>query len=153
MPGTIFFKPIQCQFNKANFQDPFVFVSSDNQLLKSRRAKQEGENFVWSKELDPLEYQVNGGGEMTLHLKDADKKEPNDEIGDFKVDLDILESKGSINEWFDIYDKKGVIGRIQLEGTFKKDKVHGVGQNIKGFEKEQFIPMKADYTNYLNNNR
>jgi len=93
------------------------------------------------------------GGDVTLHLRDADKKEPNDEIGNFKVDLDILESKEHSIDWYDIYDKKGIIGRIQLEGSFKRDKIHGVGQNIKGFEKNQYIPMKADYTQPLTNNR
>ena len=153
MPGSIFFKPIQCQFSKSNFQDPYVFLDAHNQVLKSKRAKHDGDNLVWDKDSEPLELKVNMGGDVTLLLRDADKKEPNDEIGNFKIDLDILESKGSLCEWFDIYDKKGVIGKIQLEGTFKKDKVHGMGQNIKGFEKEPYIPMKADYTDQLHNNR
>ena len=153
MPGSIFFKPIQCQFSKSNFQDPYIFLDEHNQVLKSKRAQQDGNNHVWDKDLDPLELRVHMGGDVTLHLRDADKKEPNDEIGNFKVDLDILESKEHLVEWYDIYDKKGVIGRIQLEGCFKRDKVHGVGQNIKGTEKNQYIPQKSDNSDQVYGNR
>ena len=146
MPGSIFFKPLQCQFNKsghlAHFNDPYVAIETDNkEVIRSHRAKNSGDGYVWDKE-SVLELRVGMGGKATLHLRDADKKEPDDEIGDFKVDLDLLETKGHSIEWYDIYDKNKAVGRIQLEGTWEKDKVHGVGQNIKipeSFAKPDFL--------------
>ena len=149
MPGNVFFKPLQCEFTKsgplAHFNDPYVaFETDDKNFIRTHRAKNAGEGFVWDKE-SVLEIRANMGGKATLFLKDADKKEPNDEIGNFKVDLDLLETKGHSIEWYDIYNKNKAIGRIQLEGIWEKDKVYGVGQNIKtniepkvGFTEPQF---------------
>jgi len=110
-----------------------------DQEAKSHRGHKQGDNFVWDKE-NTLEFRTVGDKHITFSIRDADKKEPDDLIGDFKIDLDVIDTKGHAVEWYDIYHKNKIIGQIQVESNYKRDDGEGI-QGMVGdvYKGPQFI--------------
>lgn len=161
MPGNLSFIPIQCQFtskpsNHASLQDPYISTTLGEQEVKSHRAKMQGETGSWTEGKNQLELRTNYESSVTFNVRDADKKEPDDFIGDFKIDLDVLETKEHTTEWYDIYNKSKVIGKIQVESIYKRDKGQGIQGMTGNKEKPQFIDGERGYSTsaniHMNNN-
>ena len=141
MPGNLVFKPIQMTFDKGSqFHDPYLVASIGDTSVRSHRGKFVGNNsLVWDKDLNKLELRTNFEPKIHLMVRDADKKEPNDLIGDITVDLDVFETKEQSTEWYDIYDKNKIIGKIQIEGCYQRDKGQGIQGMVGDVAKPQFI--------------
>ena len=154
MPGNLIFKPIQCQLtisnSKASFQDPYVVAKLGDQEVKSHRAKMEGETGVWADGKNNLEIRTNYESTVHFDIRDADKKEPDDTIGDFKIDLDVLETKEHSTEWYDVYNKNKLIGKIQVESIYKRDKGQGIQGMAGNKEKPQFMDGDRGYSTSSN---
>ena len=134
MPGELTFKPLKLEFPedpKQFKQDPYVCAKMGDKELRTLRSQALPNNtYSWEKG-NILQFYNKSEPSIKFYIKDADKKEPDDEIGDVKVDLDILESNRDQTCWYDIYQKNKVIGRMLLEGHYQPDKDVGV-QNMHG---------------------
>ena len=139
MPGNIILKPIQVQLDKSqDTQNPYLWGSLGDSTVKSHRAKFVDGQFVFA-DNKKLEIRTSFEPKMHLFLKDGDKKEPNDEIGNITLDLDVFETKEQSSEWYDIYSKNKIIGKILLEGCYQRDKGQGTQGMIGSVDKPGYV--------------
>jgi Ca2+-dependent lipid-binding protein len=102
--------------------DPYVQAKHHDQVEKTHKAKHQGDVAVWDPAKDCIELHVHFDSKLTLTVRDADKKEPDDLIGDFKIDLDVLETEHHSTKWYDVYSEDKIVGKIEVEAIYTPDK-------------------------------
>lgn len=142
MPGKININPTQIVFKKGQSTfDPYVQAEFNDKTFKTHRATGNGENFQFAEGKNNLQFDVSFDPVLRFNVRDGDKKAPNDLVGDFKIDLDVLETEGTSKKWYDIYSKDKLIGQIEIQGSFEPS------------DKNRYQPGLQTKPNYVDTNQ
>ena len=122
MPGTIIFRPLEAKLEKDKDalvkMDPYCKFKIGWHRGKTSAAKHAGTHPHWSEEV-VLE-RKHDEEFAKLKVKDREKPGIDDVIGETKIDLNSVASKGKVKEWYNLYSGKEVTGKILLEIKYDK---------------------------------
>ncbi|KAI0773948.1 hypothetical protein C8Q74DRAFT_1368473 [Fomes fomentarius] len=110
-------------------QDPYCQVIFNGEKRRTKAIKRGGQHPEWDEEIRFELYEdsngkgppkVEGGNYLAIACYADDPREP-DLIGESKVDLTEVLTKGETDEWFTILHKEKYCGEVYLELTFWLD--------------------------------
>lgn len=114
----VIFKPVEAQLthdtDPTGKMDPYFKIEVNGQVFISDVCKEGGKNPKWD---DTFSFPLGGDGSIKVSLWDKDNISSDDLIGDSVLNLFQLGSLVNAVEWFDIYYKGEVAGKIAAQVT------------------------------------
>jgi len=123
MPGTIIVKPIEANLthntSKVSGMDPYCVAVSKGKKVKSSICYNGGKAPFW--EDDALVLKVNDESTCVVEIKDKTILLPDPNIGSVELDVQEVETHGSISKWYPITFNDKCAGQILMEASFNPD--------------------------------
>jgi len=115
--GQFIFRPLEGRFindkDPMGKMDPYVKIKLGWHSGKSAVAKSEGQNPTWNDAIAlPRKHNETFA---KIKVKDKDRATLNDRIGDVKVNLDEIVSRGRVTQWYTVTKKDKSAGEILLD--------------------------------------
>jgi len=121
MPGAIVFKPIEAKLTHdtdwITKMSPYCVFTVGDEKIKGEVCKRGGTNPHWQ---DTVIVPMNFN-ECIVELFDQHTLLPDDNIGQFIVDLDEIEFRGNLKQWYPVFYKGKHAGELLLDAVFTSD--------------------------------
>jgi len=122
MPGTFVFKPIEANLTHdtdlIGKMNPYCAFNVGNVRVKSQICHKGGKHPHWN---DTVTIPSSNEVSAVVDLMDKDKITKDDTIGTFTIDLQEVQTRGSLSKWYPLFYKNKPAGEILLEAAFQAE--------------------------------
>jgi len=123
--GTLIFRPIEARFNEDNNwitkMNPYCKFKVGWHTAKSSVDKHGGKFPKWNDSVALT--RKNGEEYFKLKLKDKDRITMDDNLGETKIMLNEVLTKGRVNKWYNIYKGNKITGEVLLDIEFNTSSI------------------------------
>lgn len=121
MPGTITFKPIEANLSRdtdiIGKADPYCMFTVGGQKIKGPVCKSGGTHPVWN---EVVTISTADQPSCLVEIKDKDILK-DEKMGSVEIDLQQIEARGSVRQWFPLYNEDQPAGEILMEAIYTPD--------------------------------